>query len=291
MLKLAFIGGDQREYFLIEELHRQKYQLFGYGELAGHLPLTPINDIETLIKQSDIIIGPMAGTDKEGWLQAAFPGGKLQLNQQFFSFFNNKQLLLIGMLPQTIFELGKKQGVNIIKTGALAEIAILNAIPTAEGAIKIAIANTDHCLFQAQIIVLGFGNVAKALSRRLKALGAIVSVVCRGEANQARAIEMGLLGIDIAKLKTVLASADLIFNTIPHQVLTATELKACSPKAVLIDLASDPGGIDENSAAKYGLKLIRALGLPGKTAPQTAGQILAKSYPALFEKYYIKNRQ
>jgi dipicolinate synthase subunit A len=73
-----------------------------------------------------------------------------------------------------------------------------------------------------------------------------------------------------------LANADVIFNTIPVPVLTGEVLDRVSPNALIIDLASAPGGVDFKKAESMGIKAVLAPGLPGKVAPKTAGRILAK---------------
>ena len=45
---------------------------------------------------------------------------------------------------------------------------------------------------------------------------------------------------------------------------------------LFIDLASLPGGIDFSFASERGIKAIQALGLPAKTAPKTAAEIVFK---------------
>ena len=45
-------------------------------------------------------------------------------------------------------------------------------------------------------------------------------------------------------------------------------------KTFIIDLASQPGGVDFKMAEKLGVKTIWALSLPGKVAPDTAGDII-----------------
>lgn len=44
---------------------------------------------------------------------------------------------------------------------------------------------------------------------------------------------------------------------------------------LIIDLASRPGGTDFDYAKEHGVNAIHALGLPGKVAPKTAGQVMA----------------
>src|SRR5699024_12265895 len=62
----------------------------------------------------------------------------------------------------------------------------------------------------------------------------------------------------------------------PHPVLDETTLAKVNRSALLIDLASKPGGINFKAAEDLGIKAIHALGIPGKTAPLTAGKIIAQ---------------
>ncbi len=68
---------------------------------------------------------------------------------------------------------------------------------------------------------------------------------------------------------------DLVVNTVPHLILTAKVLTGMKLHALIIDLASKPGGTDFRFAEKRGIKALLAPGLPGIVAPKTAGQILA----------------
>ena len=47
--------------------------------------------------------------------------------------------------------------------------------------------------------------------------------------------------------------------------------------ALVIDLASKPGGVDLNAAKEYGVKTVWALSLPGRVAPISAGDIVKQT--------------
>lgn len=51
---------------------------------------------------------------------------------------------------------------------------IMNAVPTAEGAIQIAMEQTDVTLHGLPVLVIGHGRIGSLLARRLAALGAKV---------------------------------------------------------------------------------------------------------------------
>ncbi len=147
---------------------------------------------------------------------------------------------------------------------------ILNAVPTAEGAISIAIENTDFCLWKSRVAIIGFGCVAKALAARLSALGAKVTVIARSAKARAEAESMGCdaFGFDT---QAALHDCKIVFGTVPSRVLEVESLRGCR---VYIELASAPGCIARQDCECIGIRYIPAPGLPGVIAPRTAGEII-----------------
>lgn len=156
------------------------------------------------------------------------------------------------------------------------EFEILNAVPTAEGAIQIAMEEFPFTIHSAKVAVTGFGKVSKALCTRLKALGAHCTVVARNVSQRAEAEAMGLTAVDFCHLPHVAKECRILFNTVPALVCDKTVLSQLSPHQGIIDLASKPGGVDLDSAKAFGVNVIWALGLPGKVAPESAGEIIQK---------------
>ena len=60
------------------------------------------------------------------------------------------------------------------------------------------------------------------------------------------------------------ADMDLIINTIPSRILDHEKLEMIGKECLVIDLASKPGGVDFDKAKLIGIKVIRALSLPGR---------------------------
>ena len=69
-------------------------------------------------------------------------------------------------------------------------------------------------------------------------------------------------------------SPDVLFNTIPSPILTREVLEKIPSGALIIELASAPGGVDPAAARVCRQKILRAPSLPGRVAPYTAGKIL-----------------
>ena len=152
------------------------------------------------------------------------------------------------------------------------ELLLSNAVPTAEGAVQIALEELPVTLNGAKVLIVGMGRIGTALTEILKGFGAKISVLVRNPSGAAKAKLHGIEPVDAAGMGS---SWDLVINTVPDMVFSREVLSGFSPETLFIDLASKPGGIDFDSAAQLGIRTIWALGLPGRTAPVTAGYMLA----------------
>ncbi|MBR3920358.1 MAG: dipicolinate synthase [Oscillospiraceae bacterium] len=107
-------------------------------------------------------------------------------------------------------------------------------------------------------------------------MGADVTVCARKKSDIAWAEIFGCKGRDFSLLNEK-SDFRIIFNTVPTEIFTKEKLSLLNPSALIIDLASKPGGVDFESAALMGIKTIWALSLPGEVAPVTSGEIIAKT--------------
>ncbi len=161
---------------------------------------------------------------------------------------------------------------------------LLNAVPTAEGAIAEAITDTPFCLWQARVLVIGFGRVAKVLVDRLKALKCDVTVSARKLRDFAHLDALGIKHIKTAEAEQCTAQFDIIFNTVDIPVFSdLTTLK----NTYLYDL-STTGCLDFDAAKQLGINAKKLPGLPGKVAPDTAGKIIAQTANNLIGEHLCK---
>jgi dipicolinate synthase subunit A len=159
----------------------------------------------------------------------------------------------------------------------LDEVSLLNAIPTAEGAILKAMELTDITMHGANIMVLGFGRVAKILLDKLKGLNANVFCAARKKKDLAHITALGYNVVEINNMLDCIGKMDIIFNTIPTFILDERSLNKVSKETVIVDLASSPGGVDFDVAKKLGIKAVLELGIPTKIAPKSAASYLKQS--------------
>ncbi|HEU4963886.1 MAG TPA: dipicolinate synthase subunit DpsA [Bacilli bacterium] len=279
-IKMAFVGGDAR----IIEVIKHAYELDASIVLIGFDQLeSPFPDLEKaeltpeVLSDVDAIVLPVTGMDDSGRVEATYSHQELVLDDSHFDAMARHVQIFTGIARQRLTETCHKQGLRLIKLMELDEVAIHNSVPSAEGAIQMAMENTPITIHGSRSVVLGFGRCGITLARMLKGIGADVSVCARKEADLARIQEMNVKPYSMQEIHKAVAEADIIFNTIPAQVLSAEVLAKVPKSCVIIDIASKPGGTDFRYAEKRGIKALLASSLPGIVAPKTAGQILAKT--------------
>lgn len=279
-----FIGGDARQLEVIKKFIEldATVTLIGFDNLESNFngafkrSLTP-----EVLHDVDAIILPVVGTDEQGYVESIFCSKPMQLKKEHFASLPAHSFIYTGLARDYLKKLAASFNLQLHEILDRDDVAIYNSIPTVEGALMIAIQNTDFTIHHSKAFVLGFGRTGLSMARALHGLGAHVCVGARKSADLARAYEMGLEPFHIDELNRYVHEADLIFNTIPHQVITAKVISNMPHHTLIIDLASKPGGTDFRYAEKRGIKALLAPGLPGIVAPKSAGQILANTLSRL----------
>ena len=149
---------------------------------------------------------------------------------------------------------------------------IANAALTAEGAA--ALLRRERELKGARALILGWGRVGSLTGETLRGEGAAVTAAARRSESRAWAAARGFEAVDISDLDARLGEFHIIVNTAPAPVLTEERIKLVRQDALLLELASAPGGIDAAAAREQGKRFLAAPGLPGKYAPARAARIL-----------------
>lgn len=286
---VAVIGGDSRQVMVAEALSEEAAWVKVWG-LVGARPSSRLfyaDSLEEAVMNAGVVVLPISGVDKAGKVRTNCSELQIVIDQDFFRQLEPRTLIVTGSLSAFLRSAAERFNQQVLEFAELDEIAIPNAIPTAEGAIQLAMEHTEFTIDNSVCLTLGYGRVARALAQRLLCFGAQVVVAARNQRQRQEAAEIGCRTVPLSRLAVEIKAADLVFNTIPAPVLTAeiiNEGAEANPNLLLIDLASAPGGIDFAAAGKRGIKALLALGLPGKVAPQTAGKILASNLPSLINK-------
>lgn len=278
--KLVFVGGDARMVEVIAQATEldASATLIGLDGMARTFTDTvsvPLS--ETAFQEADAVVLPIAGMDDAGLVESQFVPSPIALSETHFAAMRPGALVFTGIARPWLAELCRRHHLRLVRLMELDEVAILNSIPTAEGAIAMAMEHTDITIHQSQSVILGFGRCGQTLARTLAALGAKVDVVARNPAQLARIREMALTPHPVSELAQSVAKADIVFNTVPELLLSASVLSGMQKDSVIVDIASKPGGTDFRYTERHGMKAFLAPSLPGSVAPRTAGRIIADS--------------
>jgi dipicolinate synthase subunit A len=275
---VIFLGGDARQLEVIKRFIalQAEVSLIGFDNLQTPLSGTMQRELNpSLLQHADIVVLPIVGTDDKGNVSSVFTSQTLTFTREHVQALPKQCLIFTGIAHPYLKEICAEHKIRLFELMSRNDVAIYNSIPTVEGAIMMAIQHTDITLHQSNCIVLGLGRVGLSLARVLHAIGARVHAGVRFSDDYARAFEMGLTPFYIEELPQKVEQADIIFNTVPAKIIDAAVLGKVSHKALIIDLASKPGGVDYHYAEKRGIRAMLAPSLPGLVAPKTAGKILA----------------
>ncbi len=269
---ITVIGGDLRQLTLAELLCSDGYEvsIFGFGKDSVSDKYNVLSQLSE-IKDSDIIILPMPVTTDTINVNAPLNNEEISL-KEVAKYSVGAKLILGGRINKEIYEIFS--GIKCIDYYKREELMIKNAVPTAEGAVEIAMGELPVTINKSRCLVVGYGRIGKILSKLLDKLGSDVTVSARKYSDLAWIEVNGYNAVHNSDLSYVVDKFDVIFNTVPALILDEDILKRVNPDCVIIDLASKPGGVDFEKAGDLGLKVIWALSLPGRVAPITSGKII-----------------
>lgn len=274
MKNISIIGGDLRIVKLVDMLNADGYNVYTYGlEQANIDDIQKCKSIEEVSEKSDIIVSSIPFTSDGVNVNTPFSKNKISI-EEVAKYIKGKTFIA-GRIEEELYQ--KFSETKVIDLLKREELTVLNTIATAEGTIQIAMEESTKTLHGSKILVMGFGRVSKILSNMLKGIGAEVYCETRTTVNCAWIKAYGYNPILLDKLDEELNKFDVIINTIPHIILNKERLKKVKKDCIIIDIASNPGGVDRNSAKELGIKMIWALSLPGRVAPITSAEFIKET--------------
>ncbi len=268
----VFIGGDKRQLYAAKATQSEGYKVYicGFDKLNEDWGIEKCS-IKNATELGDCFVLPMPLTKDGVSLNAPFSNESMLIKEMAASFaarrvFCSMKNKLTAMEPQWA-------GADIYDYSVREEFAIANAVPSAEGAIEVAMREYPGTVHGSRCLVAGFGRIGKVLAKMLNGLGAEVVVAARKRADLALIFALGYKSMEMSEL-IACPKPDLVFNTAPALIFGAKILAKVCRDAVVIDLASAPGGVDFDAAKRLGVRTIHALSLPGKVAPKSSGEII-----------------
>ena len=287
-LSICILGGDRREVELVCALidSGAHVSCFGTPEEGLRAEAIAAPSARDACRGADAVVLPLSGTDMDGNVRVT--SRPIAITRELLGAADPAAVVFSGIVRPCLAMDCAALGLRVVDTGEDDELAILNSIPSAEGAILMAMQATPFTIHNSNCLVLGPGRTGLSLARMLRCLGAHVWVAARKAKDRARVFEMAMTPIDFAELAHCLPQMDIVFNTVPALVLDRALVYTLKRTASVIDLASAPGGTDFTAAAERGIHAELAPGLPGKVAPLTAGRILARVIPRIIEDEFRK---
>ncbi len=275
---ISILGGDLRQVCLARLLSEDGWMVTTWGlEKGGGDGGAPLDQA----LEGDILLLPMP-VCRNGMLHLPLTDTELEA-ERLWARLRYDQLLLGGMSGDLSRRLMADYGLTLLDYYDREETQVANAVPTAEGALQLAMESTDRTLHGSRCLIIGYGRIGRLLADRLLALGAEVTVSARKYGDLAWIEAWGCRGVQTGALTGQLDRFDLIFNTAPALILDGTRLRETREDCVIIDLASAPGGVDLEAAKRLSRQAISAPGLPGKVAPRTAAAAIRDSVYHILE--------
>lgn len=266
------LGGDNRSLYVGEYFEKQGFNVCYYAFNETDC----FENLNKAIEEASVIILPLPVSRDRRSLNAPLFDDTVLLSD-ICALATPDKFILGGQLPKSFGEELSSKGVDYCDYFLLEELAVYNAVPTAEGVVNILIEKTPITIHGMKCAVTGYGKVGKALADTLKALGADVTVFARKESAVAEASSRGITAKRFETLSTEQHNFDALINTVPAKVIAEKELNMINADCVYIETASAPFGIDFQSAKERAVEIIKASSLPGKVAPKTAGEIIGLS--------------
>ena len=278
-MNISIIGGDLRIIRLAQMYAKEVKNVYTYGlekyflsynliEEKKYENIKLCNNIKEAVTNCNVVISSMPFSKDGENINAPF--SKTQIKIEDLKNELNKKTFIAGGIPNDFYD----ESIKNIDLLQIDELTILNAIPTVEGTIKIAIEEREETIHESNVLICGFGRIGKILCNRFKALGANVYCAARKETDLAWIREKRYFPIRYGELCEYADRFDIVVNTVPSLIIKGKELDSFSKNVLIIDVASAPGGIDKEYAEKRKIKVITALGIPGKQMPTTAARYI-----------------
>lgn len=285
---VGVIGGDLRIINLAKMLANDNYKVYTYAlekvdDLDKDKNIIKCSSIKELISRCKVILGPIPLSKNNIEINTPFSNNIIKIEEIIQNIKEKNITFIAGNIKKEIAELMEDKSIQVIDILEREELTILNAISTAEGAIQIAMEETQKTIHDSKILILGFGRIGKVLAKMLNGIGAKVYCTARKEKDLAWIKTYNYNQINLKNISENLEKYDIIINTIPTLILDQEKIKLLKKDCLLIDLASSPGGIDIEFAKQEKIKAIWALALPGKVAPYSSAEYIKQTLYNVFK--------
>lgn len=270
---IAVIGGDKRTACMIPFFMEKGYRVIGYkvyhkNNVDNDLDIEADGYAESLKQAAEsapVIVGGIP-IEKKGIVNLRELSRHIRKYHRIFG----------GVIPESFRQECSERGIACYDFMKDENVAIFNAVATAEGAVLEAMLHKQTNIHHSRTLVLGYGRCGKVLSEKLKGLSAYVTVCSNNSQELAMAEAFGMDVLPLKDLGEEIAGFEYIYNTVPVVILDEEMLKRMGKDVLIIDIASGRGGLDYKEAEERQIKALHCLGLPGKYAGKISAKCLSE---------------
>lgn len=276
LYKVAVLGGDLRQVYLAETLAKRGISVSVYGvcQACSHSGIQEASSLCEVLKAAHMVAAPVPF-----YRNGSIPGSESYADLTGENLLNEmkpESILFAGAIPEEIQKQAEEKRIQCIDFLQEQSVITQNTIAAIEGILAEAITRSPRTLCQSHCLVLGYGTCGSTLVSYLKRLGCHVTVYEKEKARSLRAQITADRSVCQERLPEISKEADFIFNTAPAMVLPKAMLGYVRKECLILDLASAPGGVDYKAAEEMGIEAVLLPGLPGKYAPASLGECMAK---------------
>ncbi len=272
-LTFAILGGDRRMIYTAERFAAAGFCTKGYALMQTPPGVISANTLEEAVTGADIIVLPIPMSRDGATLFTVKAIPAIPISDILASAA--PAALLLGGMTSAFSDS------RLIDYGARADFAMRNAIPTAEGALLLAMQHLPCTVNGLSVGIVGFGKIGKATAALFRAAGASVTVFARREEVCTVAAHLGYGAAPLAELSEYAPDIRCLIGTVPAPVIGDAVLCRLPKHALILELASAPYGVDFDIASAQGIETVLGGGLPGKYAPEAAGDAIFQTALAI----------
>ena len=271
MRNIVIVGGDKRQKYLKEYLVESGFDVSSYGLFDWD---DDTDKLKGMIGEDSVVILPLPATRNDKTIFMPFSKKEISIDR-LFSFLGSKNLVFGGIIKGELLSRLREGDISYYDYYDQTFIE-KNAVLTSFGALKILLEHIDFALPMGKYAVTGYGKVAKETVSLLKSLSCDVTVFARNPSQREDAIIKGCKAEPLTSLSRLSGEFDIVINTVPAHIIHEETIANMKKECKIIELASAPFGLDFDLARKHSVDVVKAIGLPGKYTPKSAGEIIGK---------------
>lgn len=267
-MKFLVVAGDKRQEYLCEKIKQSGNECVWLNEKDGEMTDYTISDFSVVVLPVPL--------SRDG-VNLFFEEERFVCGiDEFLNCINKQQHIICFGMPEKYCRYLDRKNIKYTDLMKNNDFIEYNSLLTAQGTIRLILENTQRYILGNKVLVTGYGSVSKALCKTLHSLGLNVTVCARNPIALSDAKNMGYDCVTFDRMDVKINDYNLIFGTVPANVLKEDCIKNINDEAIYFELASAPYGAERVLFDKHNKKYVFGGGLPGKYCPESWAQAVSE---------------